>query len=135
MPLGRVLVPAALAVAVAFVAGLLVAGAWRNEGSGATDPSATGYRRGQAYACEVRREDGELRAGHSPTREMLLDINSTGFDVVETQCLLREHGIDPGAADGLYSERTKEAVKRFQKERRLVVDGIVGPNTWRELRR
>jgi peptidoglycan hydrolase-like protein with peptidoglycan-binding domain len=66
---------------------------------------------------------------------MLLDINSTGFDVVETQCLLREHGIDPGAADGLYSEGTKEAVKRFQKERRLVVDGIVGPDTWRELRR
>ncbi|MCS0634731.1 peptidoglycan-binding protein [Streptomyces sp. LP05-1] len=135
LPLGRVLVSAALAVAVAFVAGLLVAGAWRDEGSGATDPSATGYRRGQTYACQVRREDGELRAGHSPTREMLLDINSTGFDVVETQCLLREHGIDPGAADGLYSEGTKEAVTRFQKERRLVVDGIVGPDTWRELRR
>ncbi|MFJ8587532.1 helix-turn-helix domain-containing protein [Streptomyces sp. NPDC093595] len=135
VPLGRVLVPAVLAVAVAFVAGLLAGGAWRDEPSGAADPSATGYRRGQTYACEVRREDGELRAGHSPTREMLLDINSTGFDVVETQCLLREHGIDPGAADGLYSERTKEAVKRFQKERRLVVDGIVGPDTWRELRR
>ncbi|MFJ4340189.1 helix-turn-helix domain-containing protein [Streptomyces sp. NPDC088915] len=133
--LGHVLVSAVLAVAVAFVAGLLVAGAWRDEGSGATDPSATGYRRGQTYPCEVRREDGELRAGHSPTREMLLDINSTGFDVVETQCLLRQHGIDPGEADGLYSERTKEAVTRFQKERRLVADGIVGPNTWRELRR
>ncbi|MFF9867339.1 helix-turn-helix domain-containing protein [Streptomyces sp. NPDC013953] len=135
VPLGRVLVPAVLAVVVAFVAGLLVAGAWRDDRSGVTDPSATGYRRGQTYACEVRREDGELRAGHSPTREMLLDINSTGFDVVETQCLLREHGIDPGPADGLYSEGTKEAVKRFQKERRLVVDGIVGPDTWRELRR
>ncbi|MET9432270.1 helix-turn-helix domain-containing protein [Streptomyces sp. NPDC003036] len=137
VPLGRGLLVVSLVAAAAFVAGLLTADAWPDarpamEGASA---SASGYRRGQTYDCEIRREKGELRAGHSTTREMLLDINSTGFDVVETQCLLREHGVDPQATDGLYDERTKEAVKRFQKERGLVADGIVGPDTWRELRR
>ncbi|MEU7278268.1 helix-turn-helix domain-containing protein [Streptomyces sp. NPDC045431] len=137
MPLGRGLVVVALVAAAAFVGGLLTAGAWRDSGPAmeGASTSASGYRRGQTYDCEIRREKGELRAGHSTTREMLLDTNSTGFDVVETQCLLREHGVDPQATDGLYDERTKEAVKRFQKERGLVVDGIVGPDTWRELRR
>ncbi|GAA4904189.1 helix-turn-helix domain-containing protein [Streptomyces coeruleoprunus] len=136
VPLGAVVVAGAVAVAVAFAAGLLTAGVWGGDQKPAGHAVAdTGYLRGQTYRCEVRREGGELRAGHSATREMLLDINSTGFDVVEVQCLLREHGFDPGTTDGLYAESTKEAAKRFQQKRGLVVDGIVGPDTWRELRK
>ena len=138
VPLGRMLVAVVLAVAVAFGAGLLTARAWRGDAPAEKTGAAaagTGYLRGQSYTCAVRRQDGELRAGHSDTREMLLDINSTGFDVVEAQCLLHEKGFDPGASDGLYSERTKEAAKKFQDEHHLVVDGIIGPDTWKELRR
>ncbi|MEU2669711.1 helix-turn-helix domain-containing protein [Streptomyces sp. NPDC007164] len=138
VPLKWMLGAVALAVAVSFGGGLLVAGAW-DDGAPAKKGDAvaagTGYLRGQTYACDVRRKGGELRAGHSDTNEMLLDINGTGFDVVEAQCLLREKGFSPGVFDGLYDERTKGAAKRFQGARHLVVDGIIGPDTWRELRR
>ncbi|MEL5956361.1 helix-turn-helix domain-containing protein [Streptomyces sp. CLV115] len=138
VPLKWTLGAVALAVAVSFGGGLLVAGAW-DDGAPAEKAGAvaagTGYLRGRTYACDVRRKGGELRAGHSDTNEMLLDINSTGFDVVEAQCLLREKGFSPGAFDGLYDERTKGAAKKFQGARHLVVDGIIGPDTWRELRR
>ncbi|MFB6991544.1 MULTISPECIES: helix-turn-helix domain-containing protein [unclassified Streptomyces] len=138
VPLGWMLAAVALAVTVAFGAGVLTARGWDDEAP-AEKPgpvaAGAGYLRGQTYKCAVRRQDGELRAGHSDTREMLLDINSTGFDVVEAQCLLREKGFSPGVFDGLYDERTKGAAKKFQQAHHLVVDGIIGPDTWRELRR
>ncbi|MDN3295818.1 helix-turn-helix domain-containing protein [Streptomyces ficellus] len=138
LPMRRTLAAAAAAVAVSFGAGLITAGAWDDDipvTTAGTQAATTGYLRGQTYRCDIHRENGELRAGHSETREMLLDINSTGFDVVEAQCLLREHGFDPKASDGLYDERTKAATKAFQAKRGLVVDGIIGPDTWGELRR
>ncbi|MFH8517569.1 helix-turn-helix domain-containing protein [Streptomyces gelaticus] len=137
VPLKWTLGAVALAVAVSFGAGLLTAGAWHDDAPAertGTAAAEAGYLRGRTYECTVRRKDGELRAGHSDTREMLLDINSTGFDVVEAQCLLREKGFSPKAFDGLYDERTKTAAKKFQQAHHLVVDGIIGPDTWRELR-
>ncbi|WP_406148265.1 helix-turn-helix domain-containing protein [Streptomyces sp. NBC_01012] len=131
------LLASALAVVVSFGAGLLTARAWEDDAPAVTtggSAAETGYLRGQTYTCEVHRKDGRLRAGHSDTREMLLDINSTGFDVVETQCLLRAKGFSPGVFDGLYDERTKKAVTDFQRSRHLVTDGIIGPDTWWELR-
>ncbi|MFF5444786.1 helix-turn-helix domain-containing protein [Streptomyces sp. NPDC012888] len=125
----------AAAVAVAFTAGLLTGVAWGGGEEKEADTGKSGYRRGIAYSCEVRRHDGELRAGHSRSRDILLDTNSTGFDVVEVQCLLREHGFEPGSTDGLYGTATKDAATRFQKARGLVADGIVGPKTWAELRK
>ncbi|MFE4261855.1 helix-turn-helix domain-containing protein [Streptomyces sp. NPDC056883] len=125
----------AAAVVVAFGAGLLTGGAWADDAVRGEDAGTSGYRRGVAYDCDIARKDGELRAGHSTSREILLDTNSTGFDVVEVQCLLREHGFDPKTTDGLYGHDTKEAATRFQAARGLVTDGIVGPKTWAELRK
>ncbi|MET9852297.1 helix-turn-helix domain-containing protein [Streptomyces sp. NPDC006450] len=123
------------AVALSFTAGLLTGGVWADDGKAAADTGKSGYRRGVAYTCDIGRQDGDLRAGHSTNREILLDINSTGFDVVEVQCLLREHGFDPGTTDGLYGQTTKDAATRFQAARGLVADGIVGPKSWGELRK
>ncbi|GAA1602216.1 MULTISPECIES: helix-turn-helix domain-containing protein [Streptomyces] len=141
--LGWFLAGVAAAAAAAFTAGLLAGGAWSDGGKAAeaaqtADAAAggkPGYRRGVAYRCEVKREGAELRAGHGTSRTILLDTNSTGFDVVEVQCLLREHGFDPGSTEGLYDQATKDAATRFQKARGLVADGIVGPKTWGELRK
>ncbi|MFD0545067.1 peptidoglycan-binding protein [Streptomyces mexicanus] len=36
--------------------------------------------------------------------------------------------------DGIYGPLTENAVKRLQKRAGLVVDGIVGPHTWKALR-
>lgn len=56
----------------------------------------------------------------------------TGSDVVYIQRILIKLGYDLGktGADGKFGKRTEEAVKQFQSERGLVVDGIVGVKTW-----
>ncbi len=43
--------------------------------------------------------------------------------VAEIQRLLRSRGIDPGVDDGFFGERTAEAIRRFQEEDGLPVDG------------
>ncbi|MBC9715428.1 peptidoglycan-binding protein [Streptomyces sp. TRM66268-LWL] len=127
----HLLLTAAL-VAAAFGAGLL-AGAHL---FGAEEPwAAAEYQVGRRYSCEQIRHEGRWYAGHSTTREALLDLDSSGWEVVEAQCLLTRHGYTAGEADGLYGGGTQRAVRAFQKDRGLVADGIVGPDTWGELRR
>lgn len=56
----------------------------------------------------------------------------TGSDVIICQQILQKLGYDIGSSgvDGKYGKHTEEAVKRFQAEHGLVVDGKVGVNTW-----
>lgn len=58
--------------------------------------------------------------------------------VRSVQLVLARLGIRDSAgrevvADGSYGPRTASAVRRFQKRKDLVVDGAVGPQTWRKL--
>ncbi|MGS2589869.1 helix-turn-helix domain-containing protein [Streptomyces hebeiensis] len=126
-------VAAVVAAGLAFGGGLL-AGGGGGDGDGRAAAART-YGPGRTYDCEFSRKDGGVYAGHSVSREVLLDTNASGRDVVEAQCLLRRHGFDPGAVDGLYGPSAKAAVRDFQTARKLVADGIVGPDTWGELRR
>ncbi|MFI0979929.1 peptidoglycan-binding protein [Streptomyces sp. NPDC021093] len=128
---------AALALLVAFAAGYVLARTVSGDGT-ASGTGAYTYEEGRTYPCGTGRKDGLRYAGHSVSRDALLMPNTQGADVAEAQCLLRQHGFDPGAVDGLYGTRTQDAVKAFQrqqKQQRLVVDGLVGEDTWRELRR
>lgn len=54
-------------------------------------------------------------------------------DVRVLQRALAEEGFDPGVVDGIYGYRTARAVRKFQSDRGLPEDGIVGPATWRLL--
>ena len=55
-----------------------------------------------------------------------------GSDVIICQKILQKQGYDIGSygVDGKFGKKTEEAIKRFQAEHGLVVDGIVGVKTW-----
>lgn len=46
---------------------------------------------------------------------------------------LGDLGFDAGTPDGIFGRMTTRAVKRYQRANKLVVDGIVGPNTWAKI--
>lgn len=56
-----------------------------------------------------------------------------GVHVVYLQQRLTSKGYGVGAIDGKFGNKTLEAVKAFQAENNLMVDGIVGINTWNAL--
>lgn len=56
-----------------------------------------------------------------------------GDDVAELQQRLLDMGFDTGRTDGVFGSRTEAALRAFQRERQLRVDGVCGPATLREL--
>lgn len=49
------------------------------------------------------------------------------------QMFLNLHGYACGNADGIFGPKTDTAVRKWQKDHGLVVDGIIGPKTWASL--
>ena len=64
---------------------------------------------------------------------VVLRRGAFGEAVIELQDLLVDHGFDV-TIDGIFGSTVEFAVKMFQKQRKLVVDGIVGKKTWGALR-
>jgi hypothetical protein len=64
-------------------------------------------------------------------RRHLLMRGSVGWDVACLEVLLRSKGFRPGRVDGRYTRRTVRAVRRYQRARHLLVDGIAGRQTLR----
>jgi peptidoglycan hydrolase-like protein with peptidoglycan-binding domain len=58
---------------------------------------------------------------------------STGNPVRRAQKRLTLGGYDTNGVDGIFGADTEAAVRRFQGDRGLTVDGIVGPRTWAEI--
>lgn len=63
----------------------------------------------------------------------LSKYGSRGDEVTQIQERLTELGYDLGTADGIFGARTQEAVRAFQQDYGLAVDGIAGENTLRAL--
>ena len=60
---------------------------------------------------------------------VVLEVGSSGTNVVKVQKKLIQFGYLDGSADGRYGEKTRDAVKWFQRRNGLSVDGRVGPAT------
>lgn len=56
-----------------------------------------------------------------------------GIDVYIVQELLSATGFYMGAQDKHFGPATRAAVKEYQKRKKIAVDGVVGPTTWRSL--
>lgn len=63
----------------------------------------------------------------------ILRKGSKGYYVGYLQEKLNTLGYNCGKVDKIFGAKTLEAVKAFQVDRNLGVDGIVGPKTWKEL--
>ena len=60
----------------------------------------------------------------------ILRKGSKGEYVYTLQRLLVAKGYDPKGIDGIFGPGCDKAVRQFQKDNKLVVDGCVGPLTW-----
>ncbi|WP_460112702.1 peptidoglycan-binding protein [Streptomyces platensis] len=137
---GLVVVAVAAVVLVAVRPGQDDGGGGRGSGTATAGRATTAtpafsHRVGETFRCHVRRTAGVLTADRSRTATAILGNGATGWEVVEAQCLLNHHGYDPGPVDGILGEHTVRAVKRLQAAAGLPTDGIVGPDTWKALRR
>ncbi|MGK7924808.1 MAG: peptidoglycan-binding protein [Spirulina sp.] len=77
-------------------------------------------------------------SGSSDREELKLPIlrfQMRGEAVKRLQERLRILGFFSGAVDGFFGEQTLAAVKAFQQQNNLTVDGIVGAKTWEILLR
>ena len=64
------------------------------------------------------------------TNHPMLAYGSVGSYVAQLQSDLQADGISPGPIDGIFGPKTLHAVREFQQTHGLIVDGIVGPQTW-----
>lgn len=62
----------------------------------------------------------------SPT---LSRLGSRGEEVRKVQTKLKSLGLYTGSVDGIYGTGTQKAVRQFQKNCGIIVDGIAGPKT------
>lgn len=57
-----------------------------------------------------------------------------GYDVLALQQRMRELGYDLiGQPDGLFGKRSDDAVRKYQLDNALTVDGVVGPRSWSKI--
>lgn len=76
----------------------------------------------------------QLREKSRPTQERVFGRNDRGEEVRLIQRKLYIAGLLPLAeVDGVYGVKTFEAVRSFQKQNNLEVDGLIGPKTKRIL--
>lgn len=67
--------------------------------------------------------------------EMNRSVKDENVRLIQRKLIDKGYSVGGFGADGYFGEGTLAAVKRFQGDKWLGVDGIVGENTWEELMR
>jgi hypothetical protein len=83
-----------------------------------------------AYDPQALVATGSKQLSKLPILTRMLRRGDQGKDVKALQKALNERGFNAGPVDGDLGPRTQAAVKAFQKQAGITVDGIVGPETW-----
>nr|WP_319374878.1 peptidoglycan-binding domain-containing protein [uncultured Methanobacterium sp.] len=74
-------------------------------------------------------ENSSKILGNNTTTNGSLKLGATGDKVKELQQWLTDYGYYTGDVDGVFGADTEKAVKDFQVESGLIVDGVVGNDT------
>ena len=112
--------------------------------AGAKGPAFLVYRNFRAilrwnnsvlYALAVGHLSDRL-AGGGPLQSPrpLEEVPLTRYDVAEMQVRLTNMGFEPGDPDGVVGERTRRAIRMFQKSVELPADGYPDPDLLQRLR-
>ena len=82
------------------------------------------------YTAEEIAAAGAVKAD-KPSEGVVFNLRrgSRGSEVTRLQTALNAHGYDCGAADGIFGLKTEMAVRAFQDDKGLTVDGIAGKAT------
>ena len=75
----------------------------------------------------------KLDQGLSIKRLGMIRYGDVGNRVRLLQAVLNERGFSAGVADGIFGKDTRNAVMKFQAEKKLEQDGIAGPETLAEV--
>lgn len=111
----------------------------KHGGSGKNGATCTGYDTKAEAAtpvfdiCPVPKPKPPKPGTHAPGTRVLSNKNPdmTGEDVVFVQKFIGP--TRAGRADGRYGDKTASGVRWYQKMRGIHVDGIVTPETWRQM--
>ena len=68
-----------------------------------------------------------------PTPTLRKGCKNEYVSLLQTKLIMLGYDLGKYGADGDFGTKTQEAVKKFQEDRGLKADGIVGPLTWAEL--
>jgi len=74
-----------------------------------------------------------LNIDEADTSNPTIRKGSTGNPVRRAQKRLTLGGYPTNGVDGIFGADTEAAVRRFQGDRGLTLDGVVGPRTWGEI--
>lgn len=113
---------------------------WRPfDGSNPHDDHIHGeLSRASALSLTVERIRAALTPGPTWTERLIMNLptlreGATGTPVKRVQVLVEVAGFDVGPVDGKYGPRTAHAVRAYQSSLRLIIDGVVGRQTWTAL--
>jgi peptidoglycan hydrolase-like protein with peptidoglycan-binding domain len=101
---------------------------------GLTPDGIVGAKTQQAIDKAIAPETSDLTVGSCSNGKCpTLRANDKGRYVTYLQTRLRHWGYFTSNPNGNYDSKTVEAVKRFQRDKGLFVDGAVGPQTWQTI--
>jgi hypothetical protein len=122
---------AALAAVVALVLiGLYVGGVFDGSKHPAATTPPTSAAQTPTTGTQTKTTPKTVKkSSHVVLPNVALKPGDTGLQVKRLQRSLAAVGFSPGVADGRFGPATKRALERFQKAKKLTVDGILGPRT------
>ncbi|WP_097027902.1 peptidoglycan-binding protein [Clostridium peptidivorans] len=85
------------------------------------------------YAGYTVNYSGEIPQAFKTKSTNISSATSNYGQVQKIQTKLNSLGYNCGTPDGIMGAKTKEAIMKFQKANKMVVDGIPGPQTLRKL--